>query len=64
MWLVMEWLFFGILRLLNNFDVDAVLALVAIARVCEVDWSALCDQSLFSYESCDGLFVVIKTGAP
>lgn len=46
---VMEGFSFGILRLLDHLNVNLVLGLVEIARVCEVDWSALSDQSWIPY---------------
>lgn len=60
--LVTEWFSLGFLRLLARFDVSLVLALVAIAYVCQVDRSALSDQSWFPYEHCNGLLIAIKAG--
>lgn len=39
--MVEEWFELGILHLRRNMEVDPVLALVAVARVANVDWAAL-----------------------
>lgn len=45
--LIKEWFSFGILWLLGRMEVNQVLVFVAIARLCEVEWSALGEQSWF-----------------
>lgn len=62
--LVIKWFSFGILQLLDRLYFDPVLAIVAIARVCEVEWAALSDRSRFLYEYCDGLIIAFKAGVP
>lgn len=48
--MIEEWLRMGILRLIRNTEVDEMLALVAVARVAEVDWAASPDQKWLSYD--------------
>lgn len=48
--LVLKWFSFGTLRLLDRLNVDLLLSLVPMVRVCDVSLSALSNQSLFPYE--------------
>lgn len=59
----MERFLFDIHRLLDRLDVDPVLVLVGVGCVCEIDWSALSDPSLFPTVYRDGLLIVVKAGA-
>lgn len=58
--LIKKWFPFGFLRLLDTMDVNPVLAFVAIARLCETNWSALDDQSWFSYEYDEGTLIILR----
>lgn len=43
---------------------NPVLAFVAIARLREVDWSALDEQSWFPFENVDSILIILKGVAP
>lgn len=55
---------FGTPRLLDPLGAVPVLALVAIARVCEVDWSVLTDQISIYYEYRHRFLISIKDSVP
>lgn len=41
-----------------------MLVFVAIARLCEVDWSTIGERSWFSYEYHDGMSIILEGAAP
>lgn len=55
---------FGNLRRLDGMAINPVLTFVAMARLCDVDWSALCKPSCFPYEYDDGIAIILKEAGP
>lgn len=61
--LIKEWFSFGLLRPLDRTETTPVLALVVVARLCEVNWSLLRDQSWSPYEYDDSMLIILNCAA-
>lgn len=58
MLMIEKWFGLGILHLILNMELNAVLELVVLARVAGVDRAAMPDQEWFSYDYAQGMLVL------
>lgn len=62
--LVKHWLQSGILRCIRDMVTDPAMALLAVARVAEINWSAQPRQKWFLYNNEESFIVLIPVVAP